>query len=104
MLMGEALSDTGARVPDHDPSLDLTPDQFVRKLEPYERVLVDLKEILYEGSWDRIVVDLRNRLDNKPYVYRLSHAIERDLKAIERLKAYEARHQVNLQKLIKERQ
>lgn len=84
-------------------SLQLAPEEFVKKMEPYEKVLVDLKDLLYEGSWERICTDLLNARDDKPHVYRLSHAIERDLKAIERLKAYEARHQISLSELLKAR-
>ncbi len=86
-----------------EPLLDLAPGTFVKKLEPYERMLVDLKDLLYEGSWDRVLSDLRAARENRPYVYRLSNAIERDLKAIERMKSYEEKHQVNLSALLKQR-
>lgn len=86
-----------------DPSLDLPPGAFVKNMEQYERVLVDLKDLLYEGSWARVVADLRAARENKPYVYRLSNAIERDLKAIERMQAYEARHQISLSTVMKQR-
>ncbi|MFH0939058.1 MAG: hypothetical protein V1899_07240 [Planctomycetota bacterium] len=81
--------------------LDMPPEEFVARLEPYERVLVDLKEQLYEGSWERILEDLRARLDGHPYIYKLSQTIIRDLAAIERMKAYELRQKVNLAALLK---
>ena len=85
-----------------DPLLDLPPGAFVKKMEQYERVLVDLKDLLYEGSWDRVASDLRAARDNRPHVYRLSNAIDRDLKAIERMKAYETKHQLSLSSVLKQ--
>ena len=82
--------------------LDLPPEVFIQRMEPFERVLLDLKDHLYEGSWERILEDLRARLDNKPYIYKLSQTITRDVAAIERMKAYEKVRQVNLSKLVKE--
>lgn len=83
-----------------DETLNLSPGEFVKQMKEFELVLIDLKEILYEGSWDRITMDLRNARDEKPHVYRLSHAIDRDLKAIERLKAFEEKHHVSLAQLL----
>ena len=87
----------------NDPYLDVPPDVFVARMEPYERVLLDLKDQLYEGSWERILADLKARLDNKPYIYKLSQTIARDLAAIERMKAYEMRQAVSLSKLVHKR-
>ena len=83
-----------------DPYLDVPPEVFIGRLEPYERVLLDLKDQLYEGSWERILADLRARLDNKPYIYKLSQTIARDVAAIERMKSYEMRQKVSLSKLL----
>ncbi len=101
--MGARLSDAVQGASGEDPLLDLPPGAFVKKLEPYERVLVDLKDLLYEGSWERVLTDLRAARDNRPYVYRLSNTIERDLKAIDRMMAYETKHQLSLSSLLKQR-
>lgn len=82
-----------------DPILDVPVEVFLARLEPYERVLLDVKDQLYEGSWERILGDLRARLDNKPYLYKLSQTIARDVAAIERMRAYELRWRVNLSAL-----
>jgi len=95
------MGETGAA--GSDPYLDVPPDIFIVRLEPYERVLLDLKDQLYEGSWERILEDLQSRLDNKPYMYKLSQTISRDVAAIERMKSYELRHQVDLSKLLHQR-
>jgi len=84
-----------------DPYLDVPPEVFIGRLEPYERVLVDLKDQLYEGSWERILADLRARLDGKPYIFKLSQTIARDMAAIERMKSFEMRHNVSLSKLLR---
>jgi len=85
-----------------DPNLDVPPEVFIKSLEPFERVLIDLKDQLYEGSWDRILEDLKSRLNNRPYIYKLSQFITRDVAAIERMKGYEIRHGVSLAELVKQ--
>ena len=94
---------TPEHAPDFDPSLDVPPEVFLQRLESYERVLLDLKDQLYEGSWERILEDLKARLDGKPYIYKLSQTISRDVAAIERMKAYELRQNVNLSELRKQK-
>ena len=96
------MSDAATDASGGDPLLDLPPAAFVKKLESYEQVLIDLKDLLYEGSWERVLADLRAAKENRPHVYRLSNAIDRDLKAIERMQAYETKHQVSLSKLMKQ--
>jgi hypothetical protein len=86
-----------------DPNLDVSVEEFIARLEPYERVLLDLKDQLYEGSWERILGDLRARLDGKPYLFKLSQTIARDVAAIERMKAYELSHQVSLSEMLRKR-
>lgn len=95
------MSEASPAASDFDPALDVPPEIFLQRLEPYERVLMDLKDQLYEGSWERILEDLKARLDNKPYIYKLSQTISRDVAAIERMKAYEMRQKVNLSTLRK---
>ena len=100
--MGERLSDAAVKASGDDPSLDLPLGAFVKSMEPHERILVDLKDLLYEGSWDRVVSDLTAAQEKKPYIYRLSNAIDRDLKAIERMRAYEKKHQISLSQALKQ--
>lgn len=96
------MSDGGDGLPGPiDPVLDLPPVAFLGRMEPHERVLVELKEKLYEGSWERILADLRARVSGQPYIYKLSQTIARDIAAIERMRAYELRHGVELSQLLK---
>lgn len=86
-----------------DPNLDVPSEVFIARLESYERVLLDLKDQLYEGSWDRILGDMKARLENKPYMYKLGQTISRDMAAIERMRAYELRNNVNLSELVRKK-
>jgi len=86
-----------------DPNLDVPSEVFIARLESYERVLLDLKDQLYEGSWDRILGDLKARMENKPYMYKLGQTISRDMAAIERMRAYELRNNVNLSELVRKK-
>ncbi|HOX08424.1 MAG TPA: hypothetical protein PK280_18660 [Planctomycetota bacterium] len=70
--------------------------QFVTGLTGGERLLVTLRDELYEGSWDLMLEDLRDRLEKRPYIFKLSSRIEADMAAIEKLRAYEAKENVNL--------
>lgn len=95
------MSVGGGRVSDQqDPMLELTPEELLQGLEQHERVLLEVKIKLYEGSWEQMLIDLRARLDGKPYIYKLSKTITRDISAIERLMAYESRRGVDLADLM----
>jgi hypothetical protein len=90
----------GAGSDEDDGGLTLPPGEFLLQLQTHERVLLELRERLYEGSWDRVLRDLRARLNGEPYIYKLSQTISRDIQAIKRLQAYEARHDVDLAALL----
>jgi hypothetical protein len=70
--------------------------QFVAGLASGERLLITLRDELYEGSWDKMLGDLRDRLAKRPYIFKLSSRIENDIAAIEKLGAYEQAAGVNL--------
>ena len=61
-----------------------------------EKQLLLLRNELYDGSWNEMEADLRNRLDRKPYIFRLMNRIEDDLARIDRLRAYEEENDVDL--------
>jgi hypothetical protein len=66
-----------------------------------DRMLVVLRDELYGGSWKEMLSDLRARLKNKPFVFKLAHRIEADISRIEKLMTYESRSSVNLSDLIR---
>ena len=70
--------------------------QFVDSMPSEERMLVLLKRELYEGSWDEMVADLKARLENRPYIFKLAHRITDDLERIERLRDFEKQNRVDL--------
>lgn len=70
--------------------------QFIAQLAQEEKMLVVLQRELYEESWQAMLADLRNRLDGKPYIFKLANRIRDDIARIERLKAFEEQHGVKL--------
>jgi hypothetical protein len=71
-------------------------EKFVASLEPDERTLVALRDEIYNGSWDLMLGDLRDRLKGKPYIFKLVNRIQDDIARIEKLSDYEKKHKVNL--------
>lgn len=86
--------------PPDDDRFDLAPEAFVEALSAEERMLVRLRDELYEGSWPTMRRDLENRLTGKPYIFKLVSRIEHDLQAVDLLAAYERRRDVNLNTLV----
>jgi len=70
--------------------------KFAESLSSEEKMLIILREELYEGSWEDMIADLKNRLEGKPYVFKLASRIEADLARIERLKNFEEKNNVSL--------
>lgn len=71
-------------------------DNYARNLSEESRMLVILKKQLYDGRWEPMLDDLRNRLAGKPYIFKLAHRIEDDIERIEQMKQFEAEHGVDL--------
>lgn len=69
-------------------------------LNPDQRDLVLLRDELYEGSWDKMASDLKNRLEGKPYIFKLVNRIQQDIKNIEELRALERDKGIDLRKLL----
>ncbi len=70
--------------------------EFVSRLTEQERMLILLHRELYENSWQAMLNDLRNRLDGKPYIFKLANRIEDDIARIEKLQSFEREHNVKL--------
>ena len=69
---------------------------FVKSLSTEDRLLLTLRDELYSGSWANLKQDLMDRLQGRPYIFKLTSRIEEDLKRIEKLERYEAEHKINL--------
>jgi hypothetical protein len=76
--------------------MELEPEKFVAILSSEEKMLIKIRDELYEGSWDNMKQDLENRLAGKPYIFKLVSRIEHDLQAVEILMQYERQKGVNL--------
>lgn len=75
--------------------------QFLAGLSEEQRMLIVLKQELYDGSWSAMRRDLQNRLDGKPYIFKLANRIQEDITRIDALEAFEKKHQVSLNDYIK---
>jgi len=88
--------------PVDDERLKLSPEAFVSALTQEERMLIRIRDELYEGSWDTMRHDLRNRLTGKPYIFKLVSRIEHDLQATDLLAAYEEQEAIDLGEVLNE--
>jgi hypothetical protein len=75
-------------------------EEFVKSLTSEERLLITLRDELYSGSWRNLKQDLNDRLQGKPYIFKLSSRIEEDLKRIDKLEKYEQENKVNLARYV----
>jgi len=63
---------------------------------PEEKMLITLRDELYKGSWEIMLQDLKDRLKNRPYVFKLVNRIEEDIERIENFQRFELKHNVKL--------
>ncbi len=73
---------------------------FFQSLSPEEEQLLILRDFLYEGDWEEMLQDLRDRQSGKPFIFKLKTRIEEDLQRIERLRKYERENGIDLGKFI----
>lgn len=87
-------------MPDPPTSLPLSPPGPPPNRQPEltaeQRMLVDLRDVLYEGSWDDFRSDLQARSLDRPHVYdvvppssRTQQIIDRHLQVIDGLERWE---------------
>jgi hypothetical protein len=76
--------------------------EFMNSLTTQDKMLITLRDELYFGSWERMETDLKDRLKGRPYIFKLVNRIEEDLKRIEKLQAYELKHDINLSDYLEE--
>ena len=73
-----------------------TVDPFVQALDEPQRMLVILKAQLYGGQWEPMLEDLQNRLEGKPYIFKLANRIKDDIDRIHRLQVFEKENGIDL--------
>ncbi len=76
-------------------------ETFVRGLDEKYRMLVILKSQLYGGRWEPMLEDLHNRLEGKPFIFKLATRIKDDMQRIEVLRTFERQHDVDLSDYVK---
>ncbi len=69
---------------------------FVLGLSDEHRMLVILKAQLYDGTWEPMLDDLKNRLAGKPYIFKLVNRIKDDVERIGQMQKFEKEHDVDL--------
>ncbi len=74
---------------------------YVDRLSDEHRMLVILKAQLYEGTWESMLDDLKNRLAGKPYIFKLVNRINDDIARIEEMQKFEAEHNIDLANYVK---
>jgi hypothetical protein len=77
-------------------SADKLVSDFVAGLSDEHRMLVVLKAQLYGGTWEPMLDDLQNRLEGKPYIFKLANRIKDDIGRIEQMRKFEQQHNVDL--------
>ena len=82
-------------------SEDATVEEFVGRLTDEHRMLVVLKAQLYGGRWEPMLEDLKNRLDGKPYIFKLASRIQDDIRRIEEMQAFERRRGIDVADYVK---
>jgi hypothetical protein len=79
-----------------DTAVSKVVSDFVDGLSDEHRMLVVLKAQLYDGIWEPMLDDLRNRLRGKPYIFKLVNRIKDDIERIEQMRKFEKEHNIDL--------
>ncbi len=87
----------------NDNKTDVTDEiqAFINRLDSQERMLVVLQHELYEDSWVAMLTDLKNRLDGKPFIFKLANRINDDINRIKKLQTFETTHAIKLSDYVK---
>lgn len=70
--------------------------EFVSGLSEEHQMLIVLKSQLYGSSWEPMLDDLRNRLDGRPYIFKLASRIQDDIDRIEKMQKFEKDYGIDL--------
>ena len=69
---------------------------FLDQLTDEDKMLIRLRQELYEGRWDAMLADLNDRLHGRPYIFKLASRIQDDIARVQRLSKFERDRNVNL--------
>ena len=85
---------------DNNTDLNKEIQTFISRLGSQERMLVILQHELYEDSWVAMLTDLKNRLEGKPFIFKLANRIKDDIDRIAKLQNFEEKHSIKLSDFI----
>ena len=71
-------------------------NDFLAGLSAEQKMLIILKRQIYGGEWEPMLDDLKNRLNGKPYIFKLVNRIQDDIERIEEMAALEKQEGVDL--------
>jgi len=74
---------------------------YIDGLSDEHRMLVILKAQLYDGMWESMLDDLKNRLAGKPYIFKLVNRINDDIARIGEMQKFEAEYNIDLADYVK---
>ena len=69
---------------------------YVNAMDNEHKMLVVLKTQLYGGGWEPMLDDLQNRLQGKPYIFKLANRIKDDVDRIQEMIEFEQDNNVDL--------
>lgn len=69
---------------------------FVKGLSAEHKMLIILRSQLYGGKWESMYQDLKNRLEGKPYIFKLANRINDDIERIEQMRQFEQQYDIDL--------
>ncbi len=72
-----------------DKALQKVVEDYIAGLSDEYRMLVVLKSQLYSGTWEPMLDDLKNRMEGKPYIFKLVNRIKDDIVRIQEMKEFE---------------
>ncbi|MBI4615656.1 MAG: hypothetical protein HY720_18710 [Planctomycetes bacterium] len=76
-------------------------EEFVKSLSSEDTLLIRLAEDLFDGNWNAMIEDIRDRHAGRPYLFDIGHERLADhLNRIERLRDYETQHRIKLVSLL----
>ena len=100
-MKGFSMGTTGKKPESQGNGLDQQAvEAYVNTLGDEQKMLIALKAQLYGGSWEPMLDDLKNRLEGKPYIFKLVNRINDDIDRIIAMKNFEEENGVDLAKYI----
>jgi len=78
-----------------------SPREFFASLSESDRMLITVRDELYDGCWDTMIEDITNRMKGQPFLFKFVNRAEKDIQSIKRMRAYERRHNINLNMFFK---